>query len=315
MAVKKIILLCNNKIALPALKELIFFKQVSAILVPANNKEVIADVKDFIAESKSDTPLLLVTKNNFSTTINEAIATHQPMAVIMMTFPFIIAEDILVLPPKGFINFHYGKLPQYRGAEPVFTQVLLQEKEPALTVHVVDKGIDSGGILLQEIFEYNEDDTYASLQNKLANAGAKVIGSVIKILSFGKYIPSIPQDECKAAYHSKPTAADLMIDWQTMTSHQIKALVNACNPWNKGCGAKINNTVFGITEVEILDKGLYPILKAGTIACLNYTEGLLVFTSDEKLIKINIIYTKNGFESGYKLKNYGVNSGDVFQKI
>jgi methionyl-tRNA formyltransferase len=310
---QKIILLCNNKIALPALKELIFFKQVAAILIPANNKQVFTDVKEFIAEGGSDALVLLVTKSNFSTTIKEAIATYQPIAVIMMTFPFIIAPDILALPPKGFINFHYGKLPQYRGAEPIFTQIVKQEKQPALTVHVVNEGIDSGPIIMQQVVTYNENDTYNGLQTKLADAGAKLIGSLIKILSFGKFIPAIPQDESLAAYHSKPTATDLMIDWQTMTSQQIKALVNACNPWNKGCGAKINNTVFGITEVEILDKGNYPILKSGTITCLNYTGGLLVCTCDEMLLKINIIYTNSGFESGYKLKNYGVNSGDCFQ--
>jgi methionyl-tRNA formyltransferase len=310
---QKIILLCNNKIALPALKELVFFKQVAAILIPANNKQVITDVKEFIAEGGSDALVLLVTKNNFSTTIKEAITTYQPIAVIMMTFPFIITPDILVLPPKGFINFHYGKLPQYRGAEPIFTQIVKQEKQPSLTVHVVNEGIDSGSIIMQQVVTYNENDTYNGLQTKLADAGAKLIGSLIKILSFGKFIPAIPQDESLAAYYSKPTATDLMIDWEKMTSQQIKALVNACNPWNKGCGAKINNTVFGITEVEILDKGNYPILKSGSITCLNYTEGLLVCTCDEMLLKINIIYTSNGFESGYKLKNYGVNSGDCFQ--
>lgn len=313
MTDKKIILLCNNKIALPALKELVFFKQVAAVVIPANNKEVIRDVDEYIKESGNDVPVITVSKNSFSTHIKEAIATFQPLAVIMMTFPFMITEDILALPPKGFINFHYGKLPEYRGAEPIFTQIAQQEKQPALTVHVVDKGIDSGAIIMQHIVSYSEEDTYNSLQSKLAQAGAKVIGLLMKILSFGKFIPAVLQDESLAAYHSKPTATDLMIDWQTMASHQIKALVNACNPWNKGCGAKINDTVFGITEVEILDKENYPILKSGTITCLNDAEGLLVCTSDKKLLKINIIYTINGFQSGYKLKNYGVNNGDSFQ--
>jgi methionyl-tRNA formyltransferase len=313
MTDKKILLLCNNKIALPALKELVFYKQVAAIFIPANNKEVITEAKEFIEESNSDTTVISITKKTFIESIKDAITIHQPIAVIMMTFPYIITEELLALPPKGFINFHYGKLPQYRGAEPVFAQVVQQEKEPALTVHVVDKEIDSGGIILQQPVVYSQDDTYASLQSKLANAGAMVIGSVMKILSFGKFIPAVQQDESKASYHSKPTAADLMIDWDTMPSHKIKALVNACNPWNKGCGAKINNTVFGITEVEILDRRNYPILKSGTITCLNYVEGLLVCTCDEKLVKINIIYTVNGFQSGYKLESYGIKSGDSFQ--
>ena len=68
-------------------------------------------------------------------------------------------------------------------------------------------------------------------------------------------IPCVPQDETQAAYHTKPAVKDLMIDWEKMDSAVIKALVNACNPWNKGCRAAINGWSFRLfLEVSVLDK-------------------------------------------------------------
>ncbi|MBK7307478.1 MAG: hypothetical protein IPI88_10865 [Chitinophagaceae bacterium] len=46
-------------------------------------------------------------------------------------------------------------------------------------------------------------------------------------------LPSVPQDESKAEYFKRPVAADLMINWNTMSSQQVIQLINACNPGTK----------------------------------------------------------------------------------
>ncbi len=306
----KILLLCNNKVALPAFKELFFFNRLSAVIVPAANKDLISDIKDFIGED--ELPILSVNKNNVIDTIKNAIKEYKPLSVLMMTFPFIIPESLLNLPPKGFINFHYGKLPQYRGAEPIFTQIIKQENHPALTVHIVSKGVDDGPIILTEPVEYSTEDTYGMLQNKLALAGQKAVATLVKILSFGKYIPSVPQDETQAGYHKKPTAEDLMINWQTMTSEQIKALVNACNPWNKGCATKINNHIIKITEIEMIPDDIIIDKEPGTIIFIDEHNGLQVVCKNNTIIKLTIIYTQEGFISGWKLKKSGITTGQAF---
>ncbi|NOT50057.1 MAG: hypothetical protein HOP10_02125 [Chitinophagaceae bacterium] len=305
----KIILLCNSLIAVPAMRELLFYQRISAIIVPAKNREVTGVVKEQIAGSSVE--LLTVSRKDFEQKIKEAIVVHKPAAAIMMTFPYIISKEILSLPPKGFINFHYGKLPEYRGPEPIFTQIIKREKQPALTVHVVREGVDNGPVILQETVSYDENDTYGMLQQKMANAGARQVTLLMKIISFGNILPSTPQDESKAVYHKKPTAADLVINWQTMNSADIKALVNACNPWNKGCGAKINEQIIGITEVEIQDTitETYP---PGFIIELNREKGLLASTCDKKIIKINIVYSETGFMSASRLIEMGLKAGDRF---
>jgi methionyl-tRNA formyltransferase len=313
MADIKILLLCNNKIALPALRELLFFKQVSAVVIPQKNKALKADLQELM--EGTDVPLLTVDRSNFKKIIRKEIEKYNVQAVFIMTFPYLIPKELLSLPPRGFINFHYGKLPEYRGPEPIFTQVMMQEKNPALTVHVVTEGIDNGPVIIQEPVLYDATDTYGILQHKLAGAGAKLVTLLMKILTFGSLLPSAPQDEDKARYHKKPTAASLMINWQTMDSKAIRALTNACNPWNKGCGAVINNRVVGITEVEILENTTGEKAVPGTIITLNDEAGLQVFCCDGNIIKITIFYTEDGFMSGKKLAASGVITGDIFSSL
>lgn len=311
MQKNQVILLCNNKIAVPAMRELLFYGQVAAIVVPASNKDLLADIEEIQAESSGPVPVIPVTKKNFASEVSELIREKQALACIIMTFPFFIPKELLSLPPKGFINFHYGRLPQYRGPEPIFNQVAKQEKNPGLTIHVVTEELDAGPIILEETLTYNEDDTYGLLQKRLAESGAKLISILMKVISFGTMIPCVPQDETQAAYHTKPAVKDLMIDWEKMDSAVIKALVNACNPWNKGCGAAINGWVFGVTEVSVLDKASDET-PAGTIIHCDGENGLVVKTKDEKLLKLTIVYLAEGFFSGGRLISFGIKPGMKF---
>ena len=305
MAEAKFLLLCNSRIALPALRELLFFNRVAAIIIPERNKELKTDIDELIRELEQ-VKLLTVTRKTFVEVTRAQLEELAVPAVLVMTFPYLIPPILLSIPPKGFINFHYGKLPEYRGPEPIFTQVRNQEKNPALCIHVVTEGLDSGPIILQEPVTLHPDDTYGILQHKMADAGARAVGLLWKIISYGTILPSFPQDETLAAYHSKPTAADLMINWQQMDSKQIRALVNACNPWNKGCGAIINGQVIGITEVEIIENELDKEALPGTIITLDEDAGLQVACNDGYMIKILIFYTEEGFRSGKKLAGPGI---------
>lgn len=312
MQKNQVILLCNNRIAIPAMRELLFYGQIAAIVVPANNKELLTDIEEIQTGTQQPVPVIPVTKKNFAAQLSEIIQKDQALAGIIMTFPFLIPKEVLSLPPKGFINFHYGRLPQYRGPEPIFNQVARQEKNPGLTIHVVTEGIDTGPVIMEQTLSYNEEDTYGLLQQRLAEAGAKQISILMKVLSFGTMVPSLPQDETLAAYHKKPTVKELMIDWEKMDSAAIKALANACNPWNKGCGATIGNRIIGITEVAVTGNSLSDETPAGTIVHCDEHNGLIVKTKDGKLLRLNIIYLNEGFFSGSRLASFGIKPGMRF---
>lgn len=257
-------------------------------------------------------PLLLLNKKEYKTQLEEAIIKYEVNVGLMMTFPFVITPDILQLPPKGFINFHYGLLPQCRGPQPILRHLLNNDEEAGVTIHKVDEGIDTGDIIMQEKIKIEDNDTYGILQSKLAFLAAKQAANLLKILSYGTVVPAVAQEETKAAYYEMPTAAELTINWNEMTAQKIIRLVNACNPWNKGAGTTINNWFLGITEAEIIGVCDATETAPGTIIACNNEEGLLVKTIDNQKIKINIVYTNEGFFSGSRLSDFGIKAGMKF---
>lgn len=307
----KAIILCNNPIALPGIKEFLFYGKVGALVTTSKNAEMQALLTQLAAGT--GVPILQVDKKNFVAELKSAIVKYQVTVGLIMTFPFILPKNIVELPEKGFINFHYGLLPQCRGPQPILWHILNNDPEGGITLHRLDDGIDTGPIVLQEKLPIGPTDTYGMLQSKLAHLGAKSAATLLKILSFGSIIPSTPQDETKAAYYKNPTAQQLTINWQTMDSHQIIRTVNACNPWNKAAGSTINNWFLGITEVEISNIAANEADKSGMIMVMDKEKGLLVKTKNDKILKINIIYIQEGFLSGWRLAEFGIKAGDCFK--
>ena len=307
----KAIILCNNPVSVPGIREFLFYGKVGAIVVTKRNKEMQGITQSMTANT--GVPVILVTPKDYINKIVTAIQQYEINVGLMMTFPFILTEEIWSLPAKGFINFHYGLLPQCRGPQPILWHMLHQDKEAGVTLHKVDGGIDTGEIVMQEKLVIEEQITYGALQSKLGLLAAKPAANLLKILSYGTIVPSKPQDESKAAYYEMPVARDLTIDWSTMTAAQIVRLVNACNPWNKGAGAMINNWFMGVTEAEVIDELVSADITPGTVITCDKTHGLRVATSDSKTIKLTIVYLQEGFYSGYRLAEYGITSGMKFE--
>ncbi|MBL0268434.1 MAG: hypothetical protein IPP99_07170 [Chitinophagaceae bacterium] len=305
----KSLILCNNPIAIPAIREFLFYGKVGAIVVTKRNKEMQQLIRSMT--ENHPVPLLIVTKADYKARLTAAISEYGINVGLMMTFPFIIPEEIWSIPEKGFINFHFGLLPECRGPQPILWHMLNNDKEAGVTVHKVDGGIDTGEIIMQERIEIAEEDTYGSLQAKLGFIAARPAANLLKILSFGTMVPSRPQDESKARYFEMPTAKEITIRWN-MTASAIIRLVNACNPWNKGAGAMVNNWLIGIAEAEMAGEAADD-LAPGTIITCDRENGLQVKTADQKKLKLTIVYLQEGFFSGHRLSQFGIEQGMSFQ--
>ena len=308
-----IIVLCNNEIAIPALQQLYITGVLKAVVVPEKNKELITILQPLLAGSPVS--LVVVNKNNLVPTIKTLTIERKVTAALLMTFPYIIPASILQVMPGGFINFHYGILPKYRGSNPILAQMLHGETESGISIHIVDEKIDRGPVIMQQKIAIELNDTFGIQLHKLGILGSSMVNRLLQFYQSDTVPPSVPQDESAAGYFKKVTANDLMINWNTMNSQQVIRMINACNPWNKGAGTIINNQVIRFTEAEITgddDSGEVP---PGTIVSLNEKEGLKVICTDKKLIRVNIIYLPEGFFSGKKLADYGIKEKDIFLSI
>lgn len=277
-------------------------------MIPGNNKDVIADVQTILKDT--GIPLLSVQKKTFAVHMQKLLQETKAQAGLVMTFPFKLEPLIYSAPQRGFFNFHYGLLPQYRGPEPIFAQIKNSESMAGITVHLINNTIDAGPVVMEEKIRIEPDETYGMLQSKLAYVGARMAGNLMKTLHFSTAIPSRAQDESKAVYYQRPGLNDVLINWKEMSSTAIKALVNACNPWNKGAGARINNLMIGLLEVEITKEETTENLVPGTIVSLN-SGGLYIATKD-RMLRVTVIYCPEGFISGHRLSKFGIKEGDRF---
>lgn len=313
MAPIKIIFLCSNRFALPTLQELVFFKMIAAVIVPRHCDEMLDTVKNGLIGS--NIPILEVNNNNYVETIKDAFVTHQAQIGLMVTFSFKIPAEIFTLPILGFYNVHPGPLPSYRGSDPIFQQIKNREKQAGVTIHLVDNGFDSGAVVNLEMIRLLPTDTYGILTTKLAAVAAKQVNVLLKLIGFDLVPPNKQQDENKARYFKKQLAKDTSIDWQTMDAPTIIALVQACNPWNKGSITKVNNRIVRILEANIVSQPL-PIhqIKPGTLITTN-ENGIIVSTINNGFLMVKTIYLEEGFMAAYRLTELGIAVGNQFDAI
>jgi methionyl-tRNA formyltransferase len=306
----KIMVLCNNEMAIPAMQQLYQAGSLQAVVVPEKNTPLFSLLKQML--TGTGVSIFSVNKKTLEPAIKKAAADNNITAAWLMTFSYIIPKALLNLLPGGFINFHYGLLPKYRGANPVLAQMLNGETESGITVHIVDENIDTGPIVLQQKIPIEDSDTFGMQLQKLGMLGAAMVQLLLRFYHFSPVLPSVPQDESKASYFKRPVAADLMINWNTMGSQQIIRLINACNPWNKGAGAMINGLGICLTDAEATTDFAATGVLPGTITALDENAGLKIYCFDNKVIKINVISTTEGFFAGKRLTDYGVKINDRF---
>jgi len=92
----------------------------------------------------------------------------------------VIESDLLQLVDKGFINIHCGITPEYRSADPIFWALYNREPDKVgITIHFVDRGIDTGPIIYQEAVPVTEEDNIATLYAKCIERGAYLMAKAI----------------------------------------------------------------------------------------------------------------------------------------
>ncbi|MEX1351695.1 MAG: methionyl-tRNA formyltransferase, partial [Desulfobacterales bacterium] len=153
----------------------------------------------------------------------------RPDLVILAFVTDIITETLLDIPPLGTICYHPSLLPRHRGASGINWAVIQGDIRTGLTILWVDKGIDTGPILLQKEIDIGPEDTTGSLYfNRLFPLGIEAIAEAVDLIRSGK-APKIPQDDSLATYEPPCDDAVAAIDWSKPAS-DVYNLVRGCDP-------------------------------------------------------------------------------------
>jgi methionyl-tRNA formyltransferase len=310
MAELKFLLLCSNRIAIPAIQALAFAGQLTVVGIPSHADELFEEISLMLKDS--GIPVIALEKKTFAKKLSGIIQKHSVNTGLMITFSYRLPLELISLPLNGFYNIHPGALPRFRGADPVFQQIRLREKQAGVTLHKADKDFDTGPIILSEMIRLDPTYTYGILNEKLSYIAAKLTGTLSRLLSLEISIPSVAQNESNAVYFQKQGASDIIINWQVMEARSIIALINACNPWNKGAVTKLNGKIIRVLEAEIINNDK-PGHLPGTILSID-NNGMTVSCINNESINIHIIYIDEGFLLAARLKEWGIGPGARFSQ-
>lgn len=159
----------------------------------------------------------------------EALRQWEPDVITVTAFGRILPQAILALPPRGCINVHGSLLPKYRGAAPIQWAVIRGEEETGITTMLMDEGMDTGAMLLQERLMIHPDDTAGTLAPRLAEVGGRLLVETLRQLKAGTLTPQ-PQDHSLATLAPLLKKEDGLIDW-ALLARDIANRVRGLSPW------------------------------------------------------------------------------------
>jgi len=157
----------------------------------------------------------------------ERLRALAPEVSVVVAFGQILPKAVLDLPARGSINVHASVLPRYRGAAPVAWALIRGETETGVTTFLMDEGMDTGALLLQERTEIGPEETAQDLAARLSRLGARL---VIETLARLDRLTPIPQNSELATYAPRLKKEDGQLHF----AEPARALVNrvrGSNPW------------------------------------------------------------------------------------
>ena len=179
-----------------------------------------------------DLPVLQPERIKGDESFFEHIQSLNPDVIVVVAFGQILPESILNIPKYGCINIHGSLLPKYRGAAPIQWSILNQEEKTGVTIMYMDKGMDTGDMLLKKEMVIDKADTYETLHNKMKLVGVEALKEAWPLIIAGG--EGREKQDSESATYAPPIQKSMgEINWKETTLH-IDAKIRGLNPWPGG---------------------------------------------------------------------------------
>jgi methionyl-tRNA formyltransferase len=224
--------------------------------------------------------------------VYDAYVKLQPDLAVLAFVTDIIPEKLLTVPSLGTICYHPSILPRHRGASAINWAIIQGDTRTGLTILWVDKGIDTGPILLQKEVEIGPDDTTGLLYfNTLFPMGIDAIVEAIELIKIGK-APRIPQDESKATYEPPCDDRVAFVNFEKSIK-DIYNLIRGCDPQP---GAY---TIFKGKKVRLYDAKIFPsAIKKQSGEIVSIEEESLQIAVKDGVIRVSKLRVDKGEKIG-----------------
>ncbi|HEV8694202.1 MAG TPA: methionyl-tRNA formyltransferase, partial [Lysobacter sp.] len=173
----------------------------------------------------------VVQPENFKTAISkDALRALRPDLMIVVAYGLILPQSVLDIPTHGCWNVHASLLPRWRGAAPIQRAIEAGDRESGVCLMQMEKGLDTGPVLLSQQLEIGDHETGGQLHDRLAGLGAQVLADGLGLLRAGIRPVPQPQPEVGVTYAHKLDKAEAKLDW-SQPARVLANKVRAFNPW------------------------------------------------------------------------------------
>jgi len=221
---------------------------------------------------------LIQPKNINDSEAAEILRDISPDAIVVASYGQLLKASVFDLPRLGTINIHASLLPAYRGAAPVNWAIMHGEEKTGISTFFIQKGLDTGDILMMEPLDIGPNETAAELEDRLAQLGADVILKTLDGLANGS-LQAAPQPQHGVSLAPSLTREDGHINWNQPAT-LIHNLVRGTIPW-PGAWTQMGSHRVKIHRTQLTDHAS-GVLHPGEIG-LSETNRLLVGSEDQLL--------------------------------
>jgi len=150
-------------------------------------------------------------------------------AAVVVAFGQILVREVLEAPRFGCFNLHASLLPRWRGAAPIHRAIMAGDHMTGVQVMRMTEGLDEGPVVLSETARIDALDTVATLQDRLAGVGARLLVEAMESVAEGTATET-PQPCAGVTYAKKITPEEARIDWKR-PAHDVDRQIRGLSPW------------------------------------------------------------------------------------
>ncbi|UHQ20309.1 methionyl-tRNA formyltransferase [Lysobacter sp. KIS68-7] len=160
----------------------------------------------------------------------DALRALQPDLMVVVAYGLLLPQSILDIPRYGCWNVHASLLPRWRGAAPIQRAIEAGDAQTGACLMQMEKGLDTGPVLLTQRLDIARDETAGQLHDRLAQLGAQTLADGLGLLRAGMRPVPQPQPAEGATYARKLEKSEARLDW-SQPADVLARKVRAFDPW------------------------------------------------------------------------------------
>lgn len=229
--------------------------------------------------------------------------------MVVAAYGLILPTSILTIPRLGCINIHGSLLPRWRGAAPIHRAIEAGDTETGITIMQMDEGLDTGAMLMRSAVPILEQETTATLHDKLAMLGGEMIVDTLKKLST---LHATPQPELGVNYAAKISKDEAALNFD-LSAELLHRKIRAFNPF-PAAHAQIEASTIKFWRAEVVI-GESVSAASGEVIKASAQEGVIIACDQGRsLLRVLELQKPGGkrLPAAEFLQGFNLHAGQIF---